>query len=177
MINEYDEIKKLLKKSRMLQEASGPINLDKDVETEIQMDTQPQEDKEKSYRISGGELTLHGKAQKDLQLSTDEKNAFQETMDEFVEEVSDLSDFGRLNMYPNNVEWSGKVIDFDIEFYYTIGEKNGVYINGNMIKLDQDLIELINKLTSYYEKFKSKWARILSQRKKTMGTGLTTFEE
>ena len=177
MINEYDEIKKLLKKSRMLQEASGPINLDMDVETEIQMDTQPQEDKEKSYRISGGELTLHGKAQKDLQLSTDEKNAFQETMDEFVEEVSDLSDFGRLNMYPNNVEWSGKVIDFDIEFYYTIGEKNGVYINGNMIKLDQDLIELINKLTSYYEKFKSKWARILSQRKKTMGTGLTTFEE
>lgn len=177
MINEYDEIKKLLKKSRMLQEASGPINLDMDVETEIQMDTQPQEDKEKSYRISGGELTLHGKAQKDLQLSTDEKTAFQETMDEFVEEVSDLSDFGRLNMYPNNVEWSGKVIDFDIEFYYTIGEKNGVYINGNMIKLDQDLIELINKLTSYYEKFKSKWARILSQRKKTMGTGLTTFEE
>ena len=81
MINEYDEIKKLLKKSRMLQEASGPINLDMDVETEIQMDTQPQEDKEKSYRISGGELTLHGKAQKDLQLSTDEKTAFQETMD------------------------------------------------------------------------------------------------
>lgn len=177
MINEYDEIKSLLKKSRMLQEVSGPINLDKDVETEIQMDTQPQEDKEKSYRISGGELTLHGKTQKDLELSTDEKTAFQETMDEFVEEVSDLSDFGRLNMYPNNVEWSGKVIDFDIEFYYTIGEKNGVYINGNMIKLDQDLIELINKLTSYYEKFKSKWARILSQRKKTMGTGLTTFEE
>ena len=133
----------------MLQEVSGPINLDKDVETEIQMDTQPQEDKEKSYRISGGELTLHGKTQKDLELSTDEKTAFQETMDEFVEEVSDLSDFGRLNMYPNNVEWSGKVIDFDIEFYYTIGEKNGVYINGNMIKLDQDLIELINKLTSY----------------------------
>ena len=147
MINEYDEIKKLLKKSRMLQEASGPINLDMDVETEIQMDTQPQEDKEKSYRISGGELTLHGKAQKDLQLSTDEKNAFQETMDEFVEEVSDLSDFGRLNMYPNNVEWSGKVIDFDIEFYYTIGEKNGVYINLSF--LPNETLEEINYYLNY----------------------------
>jgi len=177
MINEYDEIKSLLKKSRMLHEQSAPINLDQDVEAEIDMDTQPQEDKEKSYRISGGKLTLHGKSQQDLELSTDEKTAFQETMDEFVDEVSDLSDFGTLNMYPNNVEWSGKVIDFDIEFYYTIGEKNGVYINGNMIKLDQDLIELINKLTSYYEKFKSKWARILSQRKKTSGKGLTSFEE
>jgi DNA polymerase III alpha subunit (gram-positive type) len=37
-------------------------------------------------------------------------------MDEFVEDVSDLSDFGVLNMYQNEVQWSGKVIDFDLEF-------------------------------------------------------------
>ena len=93
--------------------------------------------------------------------------SFQETMDDFVEEVSDLSDFGVLNLYPENVDWSGRIIDEDIEFYFSIGEKNGVYINGNMIQLDEDLVELINKLTSFYEKFKSKWAKVLAQRKKT----------
>lgn len=36
-----------------------------------------------------------------------------------------------------------------------------------MIKLDENLVELVNKLTSFYEKFKSKWAKVLSQRKKT----------
>ncbi len=98
----------------------------------------------------------------------DEKVAFQETMDEFVEQVSDLSDFGVLNVYPNNVDWSGKVIDFDLEFYFTIGENSGVYINGDMIKLDTELIELINKLTKFYEQFKSKWAKVMASRKKTM---------
>ena len=88
-------------------------------------------------------------------------------MDEFVSEVSDLSDFGVLNMYPNEVQWSGKVIDFDLEFFYSIGENNGVYINGDMIKLDDKLTELVDKLTSFYEKFKSKWAKVISTRKKT----------
>jgi hypothetical protein len=137
-------------------------------EAEQNVDTEKvKKDKSKTYRISGGLLTLHGKEKKDIELTTEEKTAFQETMDEFVSEVSDLSDFGVLNMYPNEVQWSGKVIDFDLEFFYSIGENNGVYINGDMIKLDDKLTELVNKLTSFYEKFKSKWAKVISTRKKT----------
>jgi hypothetical protein len=165
-MSDYDEIKSLLKKSRMLLEQSAPVNIDADIEQEINIEDSP-EDKTKTYRVSGGLIKLHGKDKQDLELTTDEKIAFQETMDEFVNEVSDLSDFGVLNMYPNNVEWSGKVIDFDLEFFFSIGETQGVYINGDMIKLNSDLLELINKLTIYYEKFKSKWAKILAQRKKT----------
>ena len=187
MSNQYDEIKRLLKSSRDMLNSEQvnesrktliekglikemdikPDNLAADTEEEIEMETEPQEDKNKSYRVSGGVITLHGKDKTDLELSTDEKMSFQETMDDFVEEVSDLSDFGVLNLYPENVDWSGRVIDEDIEFYFSIGEKNGVYINGNMIQLDEDLVELINKLTSFYEKFKSKWAKVLAQRKKT----------
>lgn len=125
------------------------------------------EDKKQAYRISGGILVLHGKDNTQLDLTTDEKMAFQETMDEFVTEVSDLVDFNKLNVYPNNVEWSGKIIDYDIEFMYNIGEESGIYINGDMIKTDEDFIEMITKLQKYYEKFKSKWAKILASRKKT----------
>jgi hypothetical protein len=88
-------------------------------------------------------------------------------MDEFVNEVADLVDFNKLNVYPNNVEWSGKIIDFDIEFFFSIGEESGIYINGNMIRTDDKFLEMINKLKNYYEKFKSKWSKVLSQRKKT----------
>ena len=187
MSNQYDEIKKLLDSSRnMLQKDNlnesketlirlgllnemdiKPDNLAPDTEEEIDDQTESQEDKQKSYRVSGGIITLHGKDKQDLELSTDDKIAFQETMDDFVNDVSDLSDFGTLNLYPQNVDWSGRVIDFDLEFYFSIGEKNGVYVNGDMIKLDSDLVDLINKLTSFYDKFKSKWAKVLSQRKKT----------
>jgi hypothetical protein len=166
--NDLTEQKKQLKRAGLLKEQEdGPINIDVDSEEEIDVETTPEEDKQKSYRVSGGLVTLHGKDKKDLELSTDEKTSFQETMDDFVNEVSDLSDFGTLNIYPNNVDWSGKVIDFDLEFYFSIGENNGVYVNGDMIKLDDNLVELIGKLTSFYEKFKSKWAKVLSQRKKT----------
>ena len=41
------------------------------------------------------------------------------------------------------------------------------HINGDMIKLDDGLVELVNKLTSFYDKFKARWAKVLSQRKKT----------
>ena len=129
------------------------------------------EERNQGYRISGGILVLHGSEKTDLELTTDEKIAFQETMDEFVSEVSDLVDFNRLNVYPRNVEWSGKIIDFDIQFYYTIGEENGVYIEGDMIKTDDKFLEMVGKLKSYYEKFKSKWAKVLASRKKTLSNG------
>lgn len=179
----YDEIKDLLKKSRMIVEQSGQINVAKDVESRLDQDqeyetantgiedgddieTSPR-DKQQKYRISGGILSLHGKDRNDLDITSDEKLAFQETMDEFVEEVSDLVDFNTLNVYPNNVEWSGKLIDEDIDFIFTIGEDSGVYINGQMIKLDGDFMTTINKLQQYYQKFKSKWGRVLANRKKT----------
>jgi len=193
-MNQYDELKSLLEASRKMlgkgnlnesrdtlkrmglineQEdvvtdlSDEPVDIDVDSEEEIDIETTPDEDKSQSYRVSGGIITLHGKNKQQIELSSEEKIAFQETMDDFVDQVSDLSDFGTLHMYPNNVEWSGKVIDFDLEFFYSIGENNGVYINGDMIKLDESLVELINKLTSYYQQFKSKWAKVLVSRKKT----------
>ena len=190
-MNQYDEIKRLLNNSRSMlgknnlqesrkdlielglikeQEANDPVNLDADIEGEIDIETTPQEDKSQKYRVSGGIINLHGKTKQDLELTTEEKIAFQETMDDFVDQVSDLADFGILNVYPNNVEWSGKIIDKDIEFMYSIGESSGVYINGNMLKLDQDFLETINKLSSYYDQFKAKWGSVISQRKKTKNT-------
>ena len=153
-------------------------NITKSVEDKIEYDTyedgddveESGDDKKQTYRISGGLLVLHGKEQTDLELTSDEKTAFQETMDEFVSDVSDMVDFNKLNVYSNNVEWSGRLIEFDIEFFFSLGEENGVYINGEMIKTDDEFLNLLNSLKNYYEKFKSKWAKILSSRKKTIKT-------
>ena len=153
------------------------INIAKSVDDTIDYETaddeygneeeESKDDKTQGYRISGGILVLHGKEQTDLELTTDEKIAFQETMDEFVAEVSDMVDFNKLNVYTNNVEWSGKLIEQDIEFFFSIGEENGIYIEGEMIKADDEFIGLLTKLNTYYQKFKSKWAKILASRKKT----------
>ena len=124
-------------------------------------------DKKKGYRISGGLMYIHGGTAKDLQLTTDDKAAFQESMDEFVNEVAEIVDFNKLNLYPNNVEWSGKITEYDLEFFFSIGESNGVYINGTMMKIDENFLDMLNKLKTYYEKFKTKWSKVISARKKT----------
>ena len=186
----YDEIKSLLKKSRMLLEQDTQDNVAASIEQRIDQDQdyetavsdrepgddieddneyseQSPKDKTQKYRISGGILALHGKDKNELDITTDEKIAFQESMDEFVEEVSDLVDFNTLNVYQNNVDWSGKIIDQDIEFTFTIGEDSGIYIDGDMVKVDEDFLEMINKLQQFYHKFKSKWGKVLASRKKT----------
>ena len=197
-MNNYDEIKKLLKSSRDLLEKKNSIsniretylskglmveqdtntssttnlgqprpNLAKDTEKEIYQETKPKEDKQQAYRISGGILVMHGKSKTDLEITTEDKRAFQETMDEFVDEVSEMVDFYPLNAYSTSVEWSGKVIDQDLEFLYSIGENNGVYINGTLSRVDDEFLEFVSKLRAYYQKFKTKWAKILASRKKT----------
>ena len=177
----YDEIKSLLRKSKFLMEQDTQINVAKDLEKRIQRDNEyetavsdeeqgekpVQKDKTQKYRISGGILALHGKDRSDTDITTDDKVAFQETMDEFVEEVSDLVDFNVLNVYPQNVEWSGKLIDEDLEFMFTIGENSGIYINGDMIKVDEEFLSTLNKLQQFYQKFKSKWGKVIASRKKT----------
>ena len=173
----YDEIKSLLKKSKFIfeQNLNGEqdtqIDVAKDIEDKVTQDDESlknsPKDKVQKYRVSGGILALHGKYKTDLDITSDDKIAFQQTMDEFIDEVSDLVDFNTLNVYPNNVEWSGKIIDENIDFLLSIGEDSGIYIQGEMIKVDQNFIELINKLQAFYEKFKSKWAKIIAGRKKT----------
>ena len=196
-MNKHEEIKKLLEASRkmlfdessqeqiqeikknhgLLLEDNGPLgvgnqvtkrdDITKSVEDKITFSVNPKEEKNQSYRISGGVLTLHGKDKKSLELTTDEKAAFQETMDEFVAEVSELTDFGKLNVYVNNVQWSGHIVDLDIDFMFSINETNGLYIKGNMIKVDQDFLSTLSKLQSYYLIFRTKWAKIIASRKKT----------
>jgi hypothetical protein len=193
-MNQYDEIKKLISKSKLMLRPESELNeefdeirkkytllteqgsesrldlagdIEDNIEDDFDNDEEDPDDIKQSYRISNGILTIHGKDKKDLEITTDDKTAFQETMSEFVDTVSDLSEFEPLNIYNNDVQWGGKIIDLDIEFFFSIGENNGIYINSTMTKIDENYLEVLEKLKVYYEKFKSKWAKVLSSRRKT----------
>ena len=190
--NSYDEMKSLLKKSKFLFEQysdMGRVNTADSISNKIRSSVSSdaivggeQEDetnqqgvrtaktsgKQQKYKISGGIFVLHGDTRAEVDnITTDDKSSFQETMDEFVEEVSDLVDFDELHLYKNSVEWGGKLIDDNITFLYTIGENGGVYISADIVKIDEDFLNIITKLEQYYQKFKSKWSKMLAIRKKT----------
>jgi hypothetical protein len=177
----YDEIKGLVSRARLINEQLnaeklGPLNVADDIEARIsdneyEVAVDPNKEKEapedyvQRYRISGSILAIHGPTKSATEITSDDKLAFQDTIDEFNEQVSDLVDYNQLNVYPNDVEWSGKIVDKDIEFIYTVGETSGTYINGNMVKVDDETLETINRLKNFYDKFKSKWSRVLVSRK------------
>jgi|TARA_R110000824_G_scaffold73868_7_gene188081 hypothetical protein len=155
---QYDEMKSLLIKSKQLFEQVTDvedITLDRD------------EEKIKEYDVSSGKIIVHGYTTADITLTDEEKNTYQETMEDFMEQVSDLVDYNSLNMYENNVEWSGLLVKFDTEFFYTVGEQNGVYITGSMINLDSEALDTLTKLKEYYKIFSAKWASVLAERKST----------
>lgn len=163
-INEYDEIKNLLSRARKLTEQIDTRQSIDDDSSEGE--TKPEERREE-FTVSGGKIIVHGYTDEDMKLTDEEKQNFQETMDEFVEQVSDLVDYNALHLYPNNIEWSGKLINFDLEFFYTLGENSGVYLNGQMMKVDDEFIQMVQSLRSYYKIFSSKWAKLVGARKKT----------
>ena len=131
MSNSHDEIKRLVEASRKMlsnstinedinsirqkhgiineqvdltdNNVTSKLNVTKNVEDKIEDETNSPEDKSQAYRVVGGIIVLHGKDKSDLELTTDEKAAFQETMDDFVSEVSEIVDFNKLNLYSNNV--------------------------------------------------------------------------
>jgi len=192
-MNNYEEIKNLIEASRralskninesskkQIRKQYGLLIEQKEEEVDVDIDAdvsfdekKPKKDsdeigkpkdKQKTYKIQGNLLVLNGKTEADIQLTTDEKNAFVETVDEFRNDVAELAEFDKLKVYQDNVEWSGKILELDLEFFYTIKEPNGIYINGEMMKLDEKYLEMIPKIQSFYEKFKNKWSKIVSSR-------------
>jgi hypothetical protein len=191
-MNNYDEIKSLLNASRRiiggsLQESQNneilkkhrliteedDINMGEREDDDVIDDKKDSEeigkpkDKQRGYKIQGNVLILHGEDETDLELTSDEKNAFIESVDEFRNGVAELVEFGKMNVYKENVEWNGKVLELNLEFFYTVNEPHGIYVNGDMVKLDQEYIEMVGKLQSNYEKFKTKWTKIVASRQKS----------
>ena len=164
--NQYDDMKNMLNIARTLNEQT---QFDIDIDSDAGIDVQKKREKEKTktYTISSGKLVIHGERQSELNLTGDEQNTYQETMDDFIEQVSDLVDYRPLQLYKNNVEWGGRLIKEDLDFFFSLGESNGVFISGNMVRVDNDFVETIEKLRSFYDIFSSKWANVLASRKVT----------
>jgi len=199
-INEVSEIKKkhgLILEQTIMTSPIDKINVGQTIEKEIEKDEYetaeteketPKREKKKSFRIAGGVLNLYGKDENDIILTTAEKDAFLETMNEFVDEVSDAVDYEPLNLYPKNVIWSGILNKFNVKFIYNL--MDGVYLTTDLnedeteesdssqqtfemnlqnpiIKLDEEFTEVTEKLMGYFKKFENKWNMVISNRKQT----------
>jgi hypothetical protein len=169
--SQYDDMKRMLDITRLFNPTTTFLSeqnqFDIDIDKDIDVGKEREKEKTKQYTISSGKLVIHAERESDLNLTGEEKNSYQETMDDFIEQVSDLVDYRPLQLYKNNVEWGGRLIKEDLDFFFSLGESNGVFVSGNMVRVDNDFVETIEKLRSFYEIFSAKWAKVLANRKVT----------
>lgn len=111
------------------------------------------------------EVKIHSTDQEDLSLSDEEKNSLNQLIQNFKSQVSELASFEEgFNIYVDNVRLDGNIQE-DLGFVFIAGNNGGLYINTNMLKLDQETVETINKLEKFKHSFDDVVIEIMNNRK------------
>lgn len=149
----YDAIKKMLNTLRTISEnttASKTLN----------------EEKIDTLVIGNNvEIKVHSNDDRDLKISDVEKNALNQLIENFKSQVYELATFNEgINVYQNSVRLDGS-IDDDLTFVFMAGEDRGLYINANMLKLDNEMAQTIDKLSKFQHTFEDVVNDLIEARK------------
>lgn len=137
----YDDIKKMLNRLRTISEntqSSRTLN----------------EEKVDTLVIGNNvEVKTHSDDEQDLKISEEEKNSLNQLIENFKSQVYELVSFEEgFNVYSNSVRLDGKISD-DLSFVFISGEDAGLYINCNMLKIEAENADIINKLYKFEHTF------------------------
>ncbi len=101
----------------------------------------------------------------DLKISDDQKNSISGLIDSFREQVSDLADLDpgiTINM--TQIRMDGTIPNIDMGFVLISGDESGVYINADMLKVDDEVLESLEKLSKFHLTFEDTMNPIIRQR-------------
>ena len=145
---------------RNLTESTAKRNIIKE-EEDVMQDVETTQDQKTDYVVVNDvEVKLHSSDQADLEISEEEKSGLSQLIDNFRTQVTEIADFDEgFNIYPQSIRLDGSIPDMDISFVYIAGDERGVYINANMLELNQESVEMINKL----DKFQHTYEDVVNQ--------------
>lgn len=183
--NEYDDTKDFLNKIRKITkntaqdireqlENPNPTLTDKypSTQSQSQPPTQPTQqlsatstEKEDFAVINNVEVVINSTDRADLKLEDDEKGKISQLIDDFRSEVSEITEFGKLNIYNDSAKLDGNIKDVNLGFTISAGDDNGVYLsNASMLQLNDNTMGFINKLKRYQLKFNNVMGEIIGNR-------------
>lgn len=151
---EYDNIKKMLNTMRNLHENVQSKKILKEEENTFNL-----------VLNDNVEVKIHSTDQQDLNLSEEEKQSLNQLIQNFKSQVSELASFGEgFNIYLDTVRLDGSISD-DFGFVMISGKDRGVYVNTDMLKIDDEISEMISKLNKFQHTFDDVVIEIMNNRK------------
>ena len=163
----YDETKTMLNKIRSLNESKASSNLIMEDESQDPtLDDQSAQNKDFTV-INDVEVKVHSSDTADLEITEEEKTAISSLIDNFRQQVDEMTEFTEgFNITSEQVRLDGKITDKDISFVFITGnDETGVYVNADMLKLDQEVITTIEKLEKFYHSFTDSMNELILNRK------------
>lgn len=170
MKTEYDNIKGMLKTLRGLDQARLTEN--KNIRgsyrliNEQEETQQPEQDmKDDVMVINDVDIKIISSDSADMKLMDDQKNEISGLIDNFRQQVSQIVTFEPgFTIAPNQIRLDGTLTDDDVKFVFIAGKEGGVYINAEMLKLEQNTANTLEKLAKFNETFKTTIEPLITQR-------------
>lgn len=168
--NDYDITRNMLKTIRTLTESkSGQKIINEQDETsasDLDMGNTEGNVKDNITVINNVDVKLLSSDERDMELKEDQKNSISKVIDSFKSQVSQLVDFKPgITINQNQIRLDGVLTETDINFVIIAGEESGVYINADMLKLEQNVANDLTKLSKFGDTFKTEMDSIITQRK------------
>jgi hypothetical protein len=116
--------------------------------------------------VNDVEIKMNSSDEADLTLQDSEKTAISQLIDNFKQQVSQIADFTPgITIAPDQVRLDGTLTDQDISFVFIAGKESGAYINADMLKLEQDVANELEKLSKFQETFETAMNPLIQERK------------
>lgn len=172
--NSYDEIKGMLKTMRSFNRPNSYGSLKEEIQPQQPQNPVPAgndqqqsgEEKKDFTIVNNVEVRFNSTDSTDLQLKDDEKTKISGLIDAFRTEVSELTEFGKLNVYPDSVKLEGRIGNLNLDFMLSAGDDNGTYLsNTSLLKLTPEIMDMLNKLKKFEAKFTDEMNNLILTRR------------
>jgi len=164
---EYDVTKSMLKTIRTLTESktsNRSINEVEEFESPLS-DEASKEQKNDITVINNVDVKLLSTDQTDMELNDNQKTTISTLIDNFKQQVSQIAEFDPgITMNQDQIRMDGSLPDEDINFVFIAGVDSGIYINADMLKLEQNVATALEKLVKFNETFKTSLEPLINQR-------------
>lgn len=161
----YDETKKMLNTLRNLSANKSSFKTIKEDVTPQDVEMGADATKDDVTVINNVDVKLLFNDDQDKTFKDEQKQAISGLIDNFKQQVSQVVDFEPgFTISPDQIRLDGTLTDEDISFVFIVGEESGVYINAEMLKLEQNVGDKLEKLAKFEETFKTTLEPILTQR-------------
>lgn len=167
--DDYDVTRNMLKTIRTLTESKVSSKTINEQQTEFQTpqvnNTNDENQKNDIDVINDVDVKLLSTDQNDLKLTDQQKTAISELIDGFKQQVSQIAEFEPgMTLTQDQIRLDGYLPDEDINFVFIAGKESGVYINADMLKLEQDVATSLEKLAKFEITYKTAMEPLIQER-------------